>query len=96
MSLGLITKGREIENYIPPATLETAVRSVHKAAARLHATGPFDHALHYLKAGSNAVFTEVDKVKVARIVAQHPVDLTILDLGSRMREVIAFIAQAND
>ena len=56
-----ITKGREIENYVPPIILEECVKKVHPSAVRLASVGQFDNSLHY-KNSKGAMVKDVDKV----------------------------------
>ena len=88
-----VTKGREIENYIPPTTLEAAVKSVHPSALRLKNTAQFDHALHYVS--GKRTITEVDKVKVAHEVVKLAPSTDILDLNQQLARIISFIRTAN-
>lgn len=90
-----ITAGREVENYVPPALLEAAVKEVHRNAVRLSATGSFDHALTFVTANGHVV-ERVDKVKVAHEVANRPADLNVLDLKEKVRRLVNFIRSAND
>lgn len=90
-----ITKGREIENYIPPDILEDAVKTVHKRAARLKSTGQFDHCLHF-KTASGEIIKDVDKVKVAHEVIRHPASLDILDLRQILKKLVDFIRSSNE
>lgn len=91
-----ITKGREIENYIPPNVREAAVRKVHRNAIKLNSTGQFDNALHY-KIGKRAIEKEnIDKVKIAHEVAKTPANFSILDLKQMVEKLVKFIHDAND
>lgn len=105
-----ITKGREIENYIDPVQLQTAVKEVYpNAYDRPAATGPYDHSLHFLRkapkkrrkgpkqSGDNDLLeTDVDKVAVAKIVCAQPANLAMLDLKARVSELVNLIRKAND
>jgi hypothetical protein len=90
-----VTKGREIENYIPPMTLLAAVKKVHPSADKLDSTGQFDHALHYRTASRKLVKT-IDKVKIAHVVRESAADLNVLDLRKRVEQLVAFIRQSGD
>jgi hypothetical protein len=90
-----ITKGREIENYVQPAILESAVKRIYPRAVRLHGTSQFDHSLFYRTAGRKIV-DDVDKVRIAREVVRSPSDLDVLDLRPMMTKLIKFIRDSND
>ncbi|MEH7880352.1 AAA family ATPase [Rhizobium laguerreae] len=106
-----ITKGREIENYIEHATLQAAVREVYgDVYAKPSAGAQFDHALYFQRSSpkkrrkDNAKLTleaedlierDVDKVAVARAVCRYPANLKILDLESRVKELVGVIQAAN-
>jgi hypothetical protein len=88
-----ITAGREIENYVPPALLDLAIRGVHGVAGTRLVPGRFDDALLYLN--SKKEQRKADKVKVASRVAQQTLPLDMLDLQVRIKEVVSFIRKAN-
>ncbi len=78
-----VTSGREIENYVAAPIMKAAVKTVRPTARPQ--TGRFDRVLP----------RNVDKLRVARAVADMPADLDVLDLKDRIRDVIAFIEKAN-
>lgn len=102
-----LTKGREIENYVRPDLLQQSVKGL--AGDKYLKSGPvgqFDHALHYYrnnfrgrrtrKSGEpDQLETDIDKVKVARLVCKEPADLEVLDLRDRILDVIQMIKAAN-
>lgn len=90
-----ITAGREIENYVSPAVLQEVVMAVHSQAVGLAHTGRFEHVLYY-KTRSGQIKKDVDKVKVAHAVAEHPADLDVLDLQRKIGRLVSFIRDAND
>lgn len=95
-----LTKGREIENYIDHTILQAAVKeSYPQLYGSAEAGGPFDHALRFRRArgakGGNTVQTEIDKVRVARLVCQHEPNLQVLDLKTRVNELVKMIRDAN-
>jgi len=108
-SVAWITRGREIENYIDHVALQAAVKEVYSSIyAEPAAGGQFDHALYFKRTGprrrrrvavsegsQDLIQTDVDKVKVARLVCQQPANLDILDLRERVEELVAMIRQAN-
>ena len=89
-----VTKGREIENYIPAATLEAGVKAVHPSAEMLVGTGQFDRALRYRRKRDWEI-TVADKVKVARKVTESPAELDVLDLRKMVGRLVTFIRQSN-
>jgi hypothetical protein len=91
-----VTQGREIENYVEPKILLSAVQQIAKGASHLVSTGQYDHAFHYMTRGSAQPVESIDKVKVARAVAKQTADLSMLDLKQRIMQVVRFIKTAND
>ena len=90
-----VTRGREIENYIPSAVLEKAVRSVHKDVKEMAGRGRHNRALEYYREGQTRAFI-ADKVKVAYQVVKEPSDFGVLDLKQMIGKTVDFIWQAND
>jgi hypothetical protein len=101
-----VTKGREIENYIDHVELQGAVESINtKSYIKPASGGQYDHALHFRRHpkkkrdGTVPSGTElednVDKVKVARIVTDLGVDLSVLDLRDRVNDLVEMIRRAN-
>lgn len=96
-----ITKGREIENYVAHGLLQQAVKSVYPSLYGMPlAGGLYDHALHFTRSRQHIRTrslhqTEIDKVKVARLVCDQPADLSILDLKKRIEFLVAMIRKAN-
>lgn len=91
-----VTKGREIENYIPHTILENAVKRVHKKALKLAKTGQFDNSLHYKVSKTKIVKNNIDKVKIAHEVVKSETDLNVLDLNKQIKRLVEFIREAND
>ena len=90
-----ITKGREIENYISPELLQQAIREVHpRSVAKLGKCNQYSNCLKYQSTDNNKVKT-ADKVKVARKIAETPVNLDILDLKSQLKRLHRFILDSN-
>ncbi|MDX1945221.1 MAG: AAA family ATPase [Pirellulaceae bacterium] len=79
-----ITDGREVENYIAPATLVAAIAAVDKNATP-------EVAGQYQKAYPE----NFDKVALAKQVAVLPADLSVLDLHQKMKQLANFIRKAN-
>ncbi len=92
-----VTKGREIENYIPRAMLEDAIKHVHKDVVRLTATDPiFGKPLNFQKKGqASDVEKGFDKVAIARRACETAADLTVLDLEDRVDDLVRYIRKAN-
>jgi len=89
-----VTQGREIENYIRPATLEEAVKRVHADAERLENTGQYDRCL-VVRTKEDGLRKNIDKVAVAREVAKEPADLDVMDLRERIGKLVEFIRESN-
>jgi AAA domain, putative AbiEii toxin, Type IV TA system len=90
-----ITKGREIENYIPSATIQNAVQAVHVNVRKMVNVDPYCKSLDFRTKPGGRIHT-ADKVKVAHEVVREPADLTILDLNEMVNKTIRFIRTAND
>lgn len=98
-----ITAGREIENYVEHGQLQRAVEKVHPTIYQQAAAGgQFDHALHFYRkpthpnAGEDlTIMTEIDKVKVAKLIAEQPANLNVLDLAVRLSALVVMIKNAN-
>ncbi len=91
-----ITKGREIENYVDPEQLHAALKQRHPKVYGAQASiGPYDHAFHFRKKGSDAIYTDADKVGAAGIVCSKEAQLDILDLRVRVRDLVAMVEKAN-
>lgn len=89
-----ITKGREIENYLPASIMAKAVATVHSNVASLVSTDQFSNVLQYRRTSERGIHT-ADKVKVAHEVVKEPADFNILDLKKQLDKTIAFIKGAN-
>jgi hypothetical protein len=91
-----VTAGREIENYINDETLSKALATLYTSFSHVESTDRFSHRLHFLRNGKDKkVQTEIDKVKIARLICLDPADLTIFDLSSKINEIILMIRTAN-
>ncbi|MGL3211903.1 ATP-dependent nuclease [Bradyrhizobium sp. BR 1433] len=96
-----ITKGREIENYVPFDVLQNAVKQVY--AGRYHSApdqGQYTHALHFWPVGTSGnraknLETRVDKVRVAKFVVGGQLDLGTLDLKRNIQDLVSRIQKAN-
>lgn len=92
-----ITKGREIENYVDPASIIKAVKVFHRDVEKILSVGDYESRLAFKRIkGSKAAKTgTADKVKVAHQVVGDEADLSRLDLKQRMKQLITFIRTAN-
>ncbi len=99
-SLAWITKGREIENYISPDTLHTAIKEVHpRIYASPAGVGQYDHAIFFKckerKGVAKVIYEKTDKVVVARKVCEQPANFDVLDLKRKTQELVEMIRAAN-
>ncbi len=81
-----ITEGREIENYLTPAIVEKALEEIGSSPEAAWSGGKYARAL--------PADGSVNKVEVARAATNVPADLSVLDLDSRVRELVKFVHQA--
>ena len=88
-----VTKGREIENYIPFETIRDAISRIHPPATRFASGRPYERVMRFQDRRGKE-FT-ADKVKVAHLVAEGNADLSVLDLNARVEELESFILTAN-
>jgi len=85
-----ITKGRMIENYVAEDTLNTARAGVHtKKGKKPVKWGQYEDLTNL------AEMSKIDKVRVARHVADQPADLSTLDLKKMVSNLIAEIRRCN-
>lgn len=88
-----ITRGREIENYIPPEAMLAAIQRIDPKASKLIDVGDYAHRWRYRRAGSPRNHA-ADKVKLARAVAELEPSMDYLDLRNRVGELVALIREA--
>lgn len=89
-----ITQGREIENYLPTGTCEKSISAIHSSAVSTNVDSTrFAKRLDYT--GPKNKIRVADKIRVAEEVTKLPVDLTVLDLQSRIESLVIFIRDAN-
>lgn len=106
--LAWVTAGREIENYINPSALHAVLKEIYPKYHQPAGVGRYDHLLHFKRKeprksrsadarqiADPLLYTDADKVKVAKAIALQPADLEIFDLKSKVSEVVDFIRQAN-
>lgn len=88
-----VTAGREIENYVAPHVLQDAIAETHPAATW---RPPSD--LRYGDMCGLLPRTKrqaIDKVKVAHVVTELPIELSVLDLRQRVKALSQFVRLAN-
>ncbi len=91
--LAWITAGREIENYVAADAMVNALKQVYSKFAKQLKKGQFDHVLPFKTADGETV-TDVDKVRVARVVCSTPSTLDVLDLKSKIADLVEYIRAA--
>lgn len=92
-----VTNGREIENYVTTEQLTEAVKTVHPKATKLSEQDrQYGKPLNYLKGENEEEVTSgFDKVRIARSVCEHDVDMSLLDLDEKVEALAAYIKIAN-
>ncbi|MEX3957624.1 AAA family ATPase [Trinickia sp. EG282A] len=96
-----LTDGREIENYVEPDCLQTAVRAVYpERYVKPYRLGTFEHSFYFYhrkktESGKVELFKDVDKVKVARQVCSSDNSVDRLGLRTHLERVVAMIRLAN-
>jgi GH18 family chitinase len=91
-----LTAGREIENYIPDDVLTHALSSIYSAFSHVESTERYDHRLHFFQKGkAGTVKTDVDKVKVARVVCGNPPILDVYDLRMQINKIVSMVRKSN-
>lgn len=92
--LAWITKGREIENYLPFDALQIALREMYPKKY-LSAPKQDDYAYAFFFETNNGTETKADKVKLAHKLCETPADFLVLDLDARITTLITAIHTAN-
>jgi predicted ATPase len=96
-----VTKGREIENYVPHELLQGALKQLY--LGKYH-SAPEEHrystALAFWPMAANGkrardLETNIDKVRVARLVVENGASLDALDLKSQVSDLVQRIRRAN-
>ncbi len=90
-----ITKGREIENYVPAETVLEALQVLDAKAAKIIETDDYRHRWRYRRSGSKKHY-EANKVDLAKAVVSIGPSMDVLDLRSRVGELVAMIRDARD
>lgn len=94
-SFSWVTKGREIENYVPVAVVERALAKEHTKFLRLASPGQFEHRLRFIESEIESEPRNPDKVKIAKRVAEEAPQLDELDLRKRVNDLVRFIRRAS-
>jgi len=96
-----LTNGREIENYVSFESLQAAVKRIYPAKYHSPAdSSPYAHALYYWPKGPDGergheIEKTVDKVRVAKLLTETDMDLSVLDLRENVNELVERIRSAN-
>jgi hypothetical protein len=96
-----VTAGREIENYVNGAELQSALKTLHpRLYKKAGKTGKYDHAFYFYRenpnvAGKLVTYKGGDKVGAAAIICNKPTDLDTLDLRAKISELVEMIHKAN-
>ena len=89
-----ITKGREVENYLPVQQVLSSIMAVMPSATPNGATSQFDNILKITR--KNEKEAQAPKVEVARhIISNNSADLSQLDLNAQIERLCAFISASN-
>lgn len=89
-----ITDGREIENYLQPSQVTSAISAVHRTAVQLSASGKHANLLRIKSArGKEATASKVEVAKY--IVENFAPDFSALDLRRRIASLRKFILDSN-
>lgn len=89
-----ITKGREIENYLPELCLKTAIKKVMPSAKLNSEFGDYDNRLSITtKMGKKSQASKVDIAKY--ITKETEVNFSILDLKKQIKKLVLFIKESN-
>lgn len=91
-----VTAGREIENYIKPDRVAAALGKTYKNFLALESEDKYAHRLHFQCKGSRRkINTDVDKMKIARLVCAGEADLGVHDLKRQVFRIVNMIKKAN-
>lgn len=87
-----VTKGREIENYVPPNAIFEALNTIAPGRRHRKNASPYDKAIGTTARGNSVA----DKVKVAHWLVQNgKLTLDALDLAKQARLLSEFIRASN-
>lgn len=87
-----VTAGREIENYIPRALMLSALNDLYGPGVRLLGSNRY-HRAHACQVAGKVLDT--DKVRIAHAVTSRTADLSVMDLGKKIKTLVTFIESAN-
>ena len=89
-----ITDGREIENYLNPVQITTAINNIHPKANQIFTEGKYSNLLSIQTA--NNKITMASKVDIARYITENfTPDFNTLDLRKKIDNLRLFILNSN-
>jgi hypothetical protein len=89
-----ITKGREIENYLKSACIESAIADVHPMAKCKSNFEQYEKTLSIETSSGKDL--QASKVGIAKyIVENHEADFNLLDLKEQVQKLVDFIGESN-
>jgi len=89
-----ITEGREIENYLQPSQVTSAIAAIHSKATQIANAGKYASLLRIRSVRGKE--TVASKVEVAKYVSEHfDPDFSVLDLRRRVAALRKFILDSN-
>lgn len=88
-----VTKGREIENYLPIDVVQKAIRMIDDKYKSIVSQDPYHHANKYIN--SSGKKRDADKIKLANTAVSFPADLDVLDLKNQISKIVSFIRGCN-
>ncbi len=89
-----ITDGREIENYIDPELVKTAITKTKPSAKINSELGKFDNPLSIITRGGKA--SQASKMDVAKYITENSTpNLNIHDLKRQIKKLVDFIEASN-
>jgi hypothetical protein len=87
-----VTRGREIENYVPQQAMLDALNAIVRDKKHRVGKSPYAKAISVTARGNPVA----DKLKVAHwLVENHKLTLAPLDLGKRIKALVEFIRESN-
>ena len=89
-----VTCGREVENYLSPDNIKSAIETTIPSATLNSNLGQFENTLSIIR--RNGQTAQADKVKVAKYITEKfEPDLSILDLQENIDKLANFIKGSN-
>ena len=89
-----VTKGREIENYLPYDEVIKAIKKIYPDASKFSSPGQYERVLVY-KDSPRGKEKVADKLKVAHELTSRSLEMGILDLQPQLKKLCHFIRIAN-